>query len=346
MRLHASRRPRWGRRRGDDALPSLATSPANRCDGGPSNAAHATLRSGAIKLHHLRYVIGAAEHGSFRRAAGALAVQQSTISRRVRELEDRLGASIFERGPTGVQLTKAGVQFLDGAQGAMTHLAHAVDRVGVFAQAERNIVRIGILAPLTPGFLDDLLRGAVGKSPPWQLSLTEAPHCDLIAALQAGRLDIAFLTGAPSVARCRVRPLWTERLVAALPVGHRLAVKTAVTWLDLIEERFLMSAAPSAVDIEDLMIRRFRRLGRSPSILRQAVGRDTLLRLVAMDQGLAVIVESAIARDHAGVVYRPISREIASFSATWSPLNGKPAVRRLIALAERLADRSRLAHAD
>lgn len=303
-------------------------------------AAGARLTAAAIKLHHLRYVIGAAEHGSFRRAAGALNVQQSTISRRVCELEDRLGASIFERGPAGVRLTQAGAQFLGGAQDAMAHLAQAVDRVGAFARAERNVVRIGILAPLTSGFLDELLRTAVARTPPVQLSITEASSHEHLAALRTGRLDIAFVRASIASGCCDL-PLWTERLVVALPAGHRLETKATVSWSDLAEECFLMSAVDSARDIEDLVIRRFRRLGRSPSVLRQAAGHETLLRLVAMGQGLAVIAESAITASQGGVIYRAISREILPFSAVWSPHNAKPAVRQLIARAERLAVRDR-----
>lgn len=303
-------------------------------------AAGARLTAAAIKLHHLRYVVGAAEHGSFRRAAGALNVQQSTISRRVCELEGRLGASIFERGPAGVRLTKAGLEFLDGAQEAMTHLAQAVDRVGDFAKAERNLVRIGILGPLTPGFLDDLLRAAVAGTPTPQLSITEASAHDHLAALRTGRLDIAFVR-ASIASGYRHLPLWTERLVAVLPAGHPLEAKATVNWSDLAGECFLMSAADPARDIEDLLIRRFHRLGQSPSVLRQAAGPETLLRLVAMGQGLAVMAESTITASQAGVIYRAIRREILPFSAVWSTHNAKPAVRQLIARAQSLAVRDR-----
>jgi len=300
-------------------------------------AAGARLTAAAIKLHHLRYVIGAAEHGSFRRAAGALNVQQSTISRRVRELEDRLGASIFERGAAGVRLTQAGAQFLDGAQGAMTHLAQAVDRVGALAAAERNLVRIGILGPLTPGFLDDLLRAAVAGTPTPRLSITEAPAHDHIVALQSGRLDVAFLSGESPAPDVMIRRLWTERLVVVLPADHRLAAKPVVGWSDLAEERFLVAGPGLVGGGEDLLVRRLTRLGRPPVLLRQAVGPDTLLRLVALGQGLVVTVASATAGP-AGVVCRPIAREVVAFNAAWSSQNGKLAVRRLIALAERLAD--------
>jgi len=303
-------------------------------------AAGARLTAAAIKLHHLRYVIGAAEHGSFRRAAGALNVQQSTISRRVCELEDRLGASIFERGPAGVRLTQAGAEFLGGAQDAMAHLAQAVDRVGAFAKAERNLVRIGILGPWTPGFLDDLLRAAVTGTPTPRLSITEALAHDHVAALQAGRLDIAFLSGEPPAPDILTRRLWTERLVVVLPVDHRLAIRPVVGWSDLVEERFLVAGRGPAGDGEDLLVRRFARLGRPPMLLRQAVGPDTLLRLVALGQGLVVTVASATA-GQAGVICRPIAREVVAFNAVWSARNGKLAVRRLIVLAERLADRVR-----
>lgn len=59
-------------------------------------------RTSAIELRHLRYFIAAAEHGSFRKAGVALHVQESAVSRRIRDIEDRLGASLFQRHNGGV----------------------------------------------------------------------------------------------------------------------------------------------------------------------------------------------------------------------------------------------------
>jgi DNA-binding transcriptional LysR family regulator len=58
-----------------------------------------------MELRHIRYVLTAAEHGSFHRAAAALSVKQSVVSRRIRDLEDGLGACLFVRQHTGVVLT-------------------------------------------------------------------------------------------------------------------------------------------------------------------------------------------------------------------------------------------------
>lgn len=311
-------------RRSDDASPhETATNSAHRA---------------AIKLHQLRYVVSAAEHGSFRRAASSLEIQQSTISRRVRELEDRLGVSIFERGPSGVQLTKVGARFLDGAQGAMAQLDQAVDAVGAFAKSEQGVVRIGILTPLGPGFLDDLLRAAVAKGVVRHLAVTEASSRDHVAALQAGRLDIALLVGRPTAAGCLQRPLWRERLAVALPAHHALAASPVLRWSDLLGHNVMVPQTGPGREIEDFLVRRISRRGGQVTVQRQSAGSDTLLHLVAMGQGLMVAPESAFANRQANVVYRPMGRDMLSFSAAWSRRNSKPALRRLLRLAEGFAD--------
>ena len=69
-------------------------------------------RASTIALQHLRYVVAAAEYGSFRRAAEALLLQQSTLSRRILQLEESIGVTVFERSSGGVRATPAGRDFL------------------------------------------------------------------------------------------------------------------------------------------------------------------------------------------------------------------------------------------
>jgi len=69
----------------------------------------------AVRLNQLRYFVAAVDYGSFRKAAAALSVQESSISRRIRDLEDELGASLFMRHAGGVRLA----EFLHYAVGCM-----------------------------------------------------------------------------------------------------------------------------------------------------------------------------------------------------------------------------------
>jgi DNA-binding transcriptional LysR family regulator len=79
----------------------------------------------SIELRHLRYFLAAAEHGSFRKAAAALNVQESAISRRIRDLEDEIGVALFIRHHGGVHLTHAGQRFLARARKALNHIGSA-----------------------------------------------------------------------------------------------------------------------------------------------------------------------------------------------------------------------------
>ena len=69
-------------------------------------------RASTIALHHLRYVVAAAEYGSFRQAGEALLLEQSTLSRRIRQLEESIGVTVFERSTGSVRATPVGRDFL------------------------------------------------------------------------------------------------------------------------------------------------------------------------------------------------------------------------------------------
>ena len=84
----------------------------------------------------LQYAFASAEHGSFRRAAAALNVQQSTVSRSVRSLEDRVGAKLFERGHAGIRPTPAGNRFLEEVTLVLDNLMRATLRVGALERGE------------------------------------------------------------------------------------------------------------------------------------------------------------------------------------------------------------------
>ena len=287
----------------------------------------------AIKLNQVRYVLSAADHGSFRQAAGALNIQQSSISRRVRELEARLGADLFERRPSGVRLTPAGDRFVQGARNGLVQLEDAASQVGAMGAAERSVLRIGITEPLAGGLLADLLRMATARAAAPHLLIAEAPIAEHVAALEAGRLDIAFLPGRTAPARCSAVPLWRERLVLASPEAHALAAKTTVSWSDLAGEPTpLLVQAGAGRDIAGEAERRLRREGPTARVLRQAVGGETLLRLVALGQGLAILSERAVSAGIAGVACRPIARSAIGYNAVWSKSNAKAVLRRFLAL--------------
>ncbi|QLH14857.1 LysR family transcriptional regulator [Paracoccus pantotrophus] len=77
-------------------------------------------------LRAVRYVLAAAELLSFSKVALALDARVSTVSRSIRDLEDSIGVSLFERTTMGVRLTDAGSRFLDDILPAIFQIENAI----------------------------------------------------------------------------------------------------------------------------------------------------------------------------------------------------------------------------
>lgn len=290
-----------------------------------------------MEMRHLRYVVAAAEQGSFRRAAMALDIRESAVSRRIRDLEDEIGAALFMRHHGGVNLTYAGQRFVYRALRALNEIERAAADAGSFGRGEIGTVRIGIFTSLASGFLSDLLRAYVSANPGVRPDLIEGGPAAHIAAVQRLHLDIAFLTGKPVADGCDVAQLWNERVLAVIPRKHEFASLRTINWMHLRDRHFIVSEDDPGPEIHDYLVKHIGDLGHHPSIERHRVGRDNLMHLVAMGQGLTLVHEAAGAAQFPGVIYRHIKDEILPFCAIWSPRNDNPALRRLLSLARTMS---------
>lgn len=292
-----------------------------------------------IELRHLRYVIAAAEQGSFRRAAMAAGVRESAISRRIRDLEDEIGATLFIRHRSGVTLTHAGQKFLTRARKAVNQIGYAAKDAGVIGRGEEGVVRIGIFSSLASGFLAELLRAYDDRHPRIRPDVVEGDPSQHAAAVQQHRIDVAFLTGHPTVMGCDVAHLWNERVFVALSQGHELAGQEEIAWSDLRDRHFIVSEAEPGPEIHDYLVKHLADLGHHPSVERCLVYRDTLMHLVSLGRGLSLTSEATTAAIFPGVVYRPLIADELPFCAVWSPKNDNPALRRLLSLAKAMSKR-------
>ena len=182
----------------------------------------------SIELRHLRYVVTASKCGSFRRAAMSLGVEQSTISRRVRDLEDELGVSLFNRHSGGVTLTYAGRKFVRHARQALNEVAHATADIGPFGRGEDGVVKVGIFSSLASGFLAQMLRTYSNRYPEVRIDIVEGAPSDHISEVRRQKLDVAFVTGAPILTDCDAAQLWTENVFVVLPCEHPVAARKRI----------------------------------------------------------------------------------------------------------------------
>jgi DNA-binding transcriptional LysR family regulator len=260
-------------------------------------------------------------------------IRQSSVSRCIRDLEDRLGTSLFHRHRSGVSLNRAGHQFLPRARQTIRGLDESLHAIALLGRSENGRIKIGIYSSIASGFLAELLRSFGDQHNDVQIQLIDGNPEEHLAAIRQLELDVAFLTGTRAWQDCDSAFMWSEGVFVVLPERHELAIRTAVDWRELSGEAFMVSETAPGQEIYDYLVRKLADLSWHPDIHVQSVGRDNLLSLVAIGRGLTVVSEAMTATNHPGVVFRPIKGERLPFSAIWSPNNDNPAFRRLLSMA-------------
>jgi DNA-binding transcriptional LysR family regulator len=287
-------------------------------------------RSSPIVLQHLRYAVSAAEHGSFRRAAVALLLRQSTLSRCVRQLEESIGLTVFERFSGGVRPTQAGQEFLRNARSILEQVDALAATAHSTGRGEAGRLAVGFYTSLSAGNLRATLADVAQRFPRLEIELTESSRKRLATALRNGGVDIAIVPGAAPLTESTVLALWSERILVAIPEGHPLADRQAVYWIDLKDETVLLSRRDPGPELHDLLIAKTASPGDRPKIVRHDVSRGSLMSLVGPGFGITLMTEAAAGANFAGVVYREV-REGAEparigYSAHWREDNQNPAL--------------------
>lgn len=290
-------------------------------------------------LRQLQYLMVAAQVGSFRRAAELYDVDQPTVSRALKQLEDHLGVSLFERTRSGVRLTPAGEQFLAEVSPALEQLESARRSARAARRAEAGLVRIGILTSLAGGFLRQLVQAYAEQHPRVKLDLRDGGRKEHLATVRAQRLDAAIVTGSDPVPGCETRELWRERVHVALSANHPLAARPKLDWPDLKAEHFIVSRGEPGPEVHDYIVRRSADYSSYPDVEEKAALQDTLMNLVSLEQGITLVSAAWTAVKVPGLVLRPLTAraDIVPFSAVWSPTNDNPAFLSFLQTAQRLA---------
>lgn len=273
-------------------------------------------------------MIAVADGGSIARAAATVGVEESTISRALRRIEDLLGLSVFERGSAGVRLTNAGAAFLERARAITELIETAIAEAHLAARGTTGLVNVGLASAIAPTVVLDVLTPHQAQNESVELRPLEGPPEELLSQLYARSLDIAFVVGALADAPVDRLRLWTERLYLALP--DELAPELEVAhWRDLQRAPLLCSRWRGWADLGKFLSDR--EIG-PIQFVPLACNQDTILAYVAAGAGLTVVADTTVKIPRPGVRFVPLDDERATVPvcAAWLPENDNPALRRLV----------------
>ncbi|RVT89647.1 LysR family transcriptional regulator [Rhodovarius crocodyli] len=161
-----------------------------------------------MNIKQLEAFLAIADHGSFAEAADRLNLTQSTISARIKELEQDLAVTLFDRSRRQVQLTPKGRELLDYAAQAVRLQDEIRQRIGS-QQALSGVVRIGVAELIAVTWLPAFAARVRARYPGVTLQFEVAMNPSMVAGVRAGDLDIAFVIHTETGAELQARALGT-----------------------------------------------------------------------------------------------------------------------------------------
>jgi len=167
-----------------------------------------------------------------------------------------------------------------------------------------------------------------------EVECVEADGNVLLAGLDTGEIDVAILMGANGHEGFRCEPIWSERILVALPAAHKLVEREVVHWTDLRDQTFLLPVADPGPEMRDVVLGRLSLSGAKPSIRMLQSSRESILSVLGGGEAISIICEGSTGAHYPQVVYRPIHGEqgpaLTGYSACWQGDNGNPALRRFL----------------
>ncbi|MFT8701425.1 MAG: LysR substrate-binding domain-containing protein [Acetobacter orientalis] len=233
-----------------------------------------------------------AEHGSIHGAARFLNTRQSAVSRSLHNLEERLNVRLFIRSPTGATPTVFGQEFVRWSQAVLDNVASMNTRAQRAGKGENGQISIGIQTCALPGILSALTAAFRATHPDIIFRYSEGTGKKLLRRLQHGQIDFAVVTRHNLAPTLRVTPLWSDRIVTALPVGHPLATRQEVSWADLGHETFLIGRDNAGQDFKELIRQKLGGTDIRPRIRRHDIGSNRVIALVKNNEGVALLPAS------------------------------------------------------
>ena len=278
-----------------------------------------------MELRQLAVFVAVAEEGSFTRAADRLYVVQSAVSASVKNLEQELGARLFDRSTHKVALSDAGRVLLPEARATLAAAAAARDAVDAVRGAVRGTIMLGNLQAQGMRSIDlaGVLAEFRSEHPGVEVQIRQGGSQEMATKVREGELDLAFVAlpdeRFPGV---ELVPLAGEPIVLALAADHPLAARTRVELSALVSETIV--DFPDGWGIRMANDRAFAAAGVTRHIDYEVNDTGSVIGFVR--HGLAIgLLPASLFEGTSGVAFVPIRGRAPQFvTAIATPSNRRP----------------------
>ncbi len=277
-----------------------------------------------MKTHLLRYFVVLAEELHFGRAAQRLSITQPPLSVAIKALEDDLGVRLLERDAKQVSLTDAGAAFLVEARQVLLQLQRAADVARNVAQGRKGQLAIGVTGSMIYRDVPRVMQAFAQQRPDIDITLHEMSTTEQQSAILRGQLQGGFVNVITPAPGLELWPLVSDTLVCCLPENHSQALQPLIDLRSLADERFVMFVRDVSPANYDNVIACLHNAGIHPRTSHAVRQWLTVIALVAIGQGVALVPSCMQRAGLAGVRFVPLRSDAGASPHTpgafvWHP---------------------------
>ena len=195
---------------------------------------------------HIHYFLAVANHLSFTRAAAALHVSQPALSQQVRQLEESLGTTLFDRSGRTTRLTDAGEVYLRYAKRAAQELQEAKRAIDDLGDLSRGSLRVGVTPTFTSYLVGPLVEAFHGRYPNITLVVREIAQEAMEELLLADEVDVGIAFDSGHHLDLEAQALLVETLALVVGKQHPLATTASIGLEALNSESLILLSAECA----------------------------------------------------------------------------------------------------
>jgi len=260
-----------------------------------------------MELRHLRCFIAVAEELHFARAAERLHIEQSPLSRAIKELEEDLGAQLFVRTTRSTRLTLAGKLFLENVPRVLTALQQARDSVKSAANGFHGQLRVALSDGVPPLRFSTFLALCRQEEPEIEIRLSEVPLSQQIKGLHEDLYDAGFARSDEVGDGIVAEPVWHDPLMVAVPARHPLMTYKRIPLQEVLRYPLVLGDPQICEGYARQIERVLRQINQEPLIAERVASTELMMALVSAGFALGLAGASQIAASReSGVVARPL----------------------------------------
>lgn len=243
-----------------------------------------------VHYNQIEYFLAIVNSGGFSRAAEAIFISQSSLSKQIKSLEEELGTELFNRKTPGCNLTESGEIFLKYATAVKQQHIELMETLGSGTKNTLNI-KLGALPIMSVGAYEftSVIADFQAEHLNYNVEYIEKDQRSILSLLNNNELDFAIVrTDDPNLAaKYDILPLCMDEFVLVCSRSHRLSGKKLVTLKELANENFLLLEQKS--QIYHICITALTKANVSPKVVYSNTRHNMILEMVAKNIGITIM---------------------------------------------------------